>query len=304
MSSPLDLDRYFARIGYDGPRAATLDVLRDLQRLHTQTIPFENLNPLTGRRVLLALPELVAKLVEQRRGGYCYEHNLLFAQVLTQLGFAVTPLSARVLWRRDPATVPARTHMTLRVDIGDDAWMTDVGFGLVTPTAPLRLVAGEAQPTTLEPYRFAAAARDAFDLEVKTGDLWAKVYRFDLQRTEPIDYEVMNWYVSTHPDSFFVANLVACRIAPAARRVLFNDLYTERTPDGRKEERRITGALELDACLRDEFGIDARGIDLAELFERVVSRSEQQAARDPRTEQAAHEAHEAHKPQAPAEGTR
>jgi len=301
MSSPLHLDRYFARIGYDGPRAATLDVLRDLQRLHTQTIPFENLNPLTGRRVLLALPELVDKLVEQRRGGYCYEHNLLFAQVLTQLGFEVTPLSARVLWRRDPATVPARTHMTLRVDIGDDAWMTDVGFGLVTPTAPLRLVAGEAQQTTLEPYRFAAAARDAFDLEVKTGDMWSKVYRFDLQRTESIDYEVMNWYVSTHPDSFFLANLVACRIAPAARRVLFNDLYTERAPDGRKEERHVTSALELEACLRDEFGIDARGIDLAELFERVVRRREPQATHSAQPTQAGHDPHA---PQTPAEGTR
>lgn len=271
MSCPLDLDRYFARIGYAGPRAATLDVLRELQRLHTQTIPFENLDPLAGRRVSLTLPDLVDKLIVQRRGGYCYEQNLLFAQALMQLGFSVTPLSARVLWRRDAATVPARTHMTLRIDVGEHAWLADVGFGVATPTAPLRLIAGEAQQTPLESYRFADAAREAFDLEVKTGDIWEKLYRFDLQRAESIDYEVMNWYVSTHPDSFFLANLVACRVTPAARRVLFNDLYSERAADGRKDERRLADAQQLDACLREAFGIDLQGIDLAQLFERVVT---------------------------------
>jgi N-hydroxyarylamine O-acetyltransferase len=277
LSSSLDLDRYFARIGYTGPQVATLDVLRDLQRLHTQTIPFENLDPLAGRQVRLTLPALVDKLLVQRRGGYCYEHNLLFAQVLTQLGFKVTPLSARVLWHRDPATALPRTHMTLCVDSGEHTWLTDVGFGIVTPTAPLRLIAGEAQQTTLEPYRFADAAHHAFDLEVKSGDLWQKVYRFDLQRTEWVDYDMMNWYVSTHPDSFFLANLVVCRIAPAARRVLFNDLYTERAPDGRKQERRLASAQELAGCLHDAFGITAEGIDLAALFARIAARREPHA---------------------------
>jgi N-hydroxyarylamine O-acetyltransferase len=71
MSGSFDLDRYFARIGYDGPRAATIDVLRELQRLQPLAIAFENLDPLTDRRVSLALPDLMGKLIDRRRGGYC-----------------------------------------------------------------------------------------------------------------------------------------------------------------------------------------------------------------------------------------
>ncbi|MDI9653676.1 arylamine N-acetyltransferase, partial [Burkholderia cenocepacia] len=70
MTDSFDLSRYFSRIGYDGPAAPTLDVLRRLHLLHPQAIPFENLNPLTGARVALDLPAIVDKVVERRRGGY------------------------------------------------------------------------------------------------------------------------------------------------------------------------------------------------------------------------------------------
>jgi N-hydroxyarylamine O-acetyltransferase len=273
MSSSFDLDRYFSRIGYDGPRGATLDVLRDLQRLQPLAIPFENLNPLTGRRVSLALPELADKLIERRRGGYCFELNTLLAHVLMQLGFAVTPLLARVLWRRDPNTVTARSHTVLRIDLDGELWIADAGFGAVTLTAPLRLVAGAAQPTTLEPFRIADAARQSFDVEVKAGDTWMKLYRFEQQRVEWIDYEVANWYTSTHPESFFTDSLVVCRVVPGGRLTLFNDRLTERSKEGRTTEQRIESARELDACLREAFGIDVGDIDVAAIFERVEGRT-------------------------------
>ena len=108
MSNAIDLDLYFSRIGYEGPRTATLGVLRELHRLHPRAIPFENLDPLAGRTVSLELPAIVSKLLERRRGGYCFEQNKLFAHVLMQLGFRVTPLIARVLWGREAnAVAPA-----------------------------------------------------------------------------------------------------------------------------------------------------------------------------------------------------
>lgn len=268
-----DLDRYFARIGYDGPRTPTLDVLRELQRRHAHAIPFENLDPLTGRRVSLTLSDVSDKLVERRRGGYCFEQNRLFAHALMQLDFRITPLMARVLWGREPGAVTPRTHMLLRVDLDDGPWMADVGFGTVTLTSPLRIVAGEPQQTTLELFRLAAASNDAFDLELQTGDTWAKVYRFDLNRVEWIDCEVSNWFTSTHPESFFTTDLVVTRVMPEGRATLFDDRLTERTRDGRVTERKVADAAEMAHLLRDRFGIDVGDIDIAGIFGRVKGRA-------------------------------
>jgi N-hydroxyarylamine O-acetyltransferase len=269
MSGTLDLHRYFARIGYTGPQAATLDVLRDLQRLHPLAIPFENLDPLTGRGVALDLAAIEDKLVVRGRGGYCFEQNGLFARVLMQLGFDVTPMIARVLWGREPDAITPRTHMLLRVTIDDEPWIADVGFGAVTLTAPLRLQAGSAQPTTHEPFRLADASNGAFDLEVQFGETWMKMYRFDLQRAEWVDYEVSNWYTSAHPSSFFTTSLVVCRVTPEGRLTLFNDRLTARSKDGEAIERQIESAHELETCLRDTFLIAVGDIDVADIFRRV-----------------------------------
>src|SRR5689334_22686545 len=106
-----DLDSYLARIGYDGPRAPTLPVLRALTAAHTQAIPFENLDVLLGRRIDLAIDAVFDKLVRRRRGGYCFEQNGLLLQVLQALGFEARPVSARVRIDRPRTDTPPRTHM-------------------------------------------------------------------------------------------------------------------------------------------------------------------------------------------------
>src|SRR5881398_483010 len=119
--SALDLDAYLARIGYQGGLSPTAAVLKALHSAHVFSIPFENLDILLGRPILLDLESLQAKLVHGKRGGYCFEQNLLFAAVLEQLGFAVTRLAARV--RRGAARLLPRTHMTLRVEVEGAAWL-------------------------------------------------------------------------------------------------------------------------------------------------------------------------------------
>jgi N-hydroxyarylamine O-acetyltransferase len=272
MPHAIQLDRYFARIGYDGPRLPTLDVLRAIQRLHPQSIPFENLDPLTGRRVQLDPAAIEAKLVDGRRGGYCFEQNRLFAQALAELGFHVTPLIARVMWGRDANAVTARTHMLLRIDLDDVAWIADVGFGRATPTGPLRIVTGEPQHTPHETFRLADAWRGALDLEVNSGDRWTKTYRFDLQPAEWIDYEVANWYTSTWPESLFVNDLVVCNTQPEGRTILLNTKLSVTDTRGGRAERTLADAAELATCLRDVFGIDAAGFDLADVFRCVAER--------------------------------
>ncbi|MFM0737662.1 arylamine N-acetyltransferase [Paraburkholderia xenovorans] len=275
MSHSVDLARYFTRIGYQGPREPTLDVLRNLQALHPRAIPFENLNPITRRPVKLDLESVEEKLVAQHRGGYCFEHNALFANVLTQLGFSIAPLLGRVVWGHPLDAIVPRTHMVLRVDIDNEAWIADVGFGSVTLTAPLRLAAGLAQPTPLGTFRLADASHGALQLEVQSkDDSWARIYRFDLQPVEWVDYETSNWYTSTSPDSIFASTLIVCRVLPESRLSLFNDQLNERAGNGQLiSERTLASADELAACLHEAFGLNTGDIDLAELFERVRSRA-------------------------------
>ena len=152
----IDLDAYFHRVGYAGPRAATLEALRWLHARHAEAIPYENLDPLVGRPVRLDPASLERKLVRGGRGGYCFEQNLLFRHVLEALGFRVTGLAARVLWNAVEGVVPPRGHMVLRVELADGPYLADVGFGGQSLTGPLRR-AGASWAVVAEPAGGAAA---------------------------------------------------------------------------------------------------------------------------------------------------
>ncbi|MEX3694009.1 arylamine N-acetyltransferase [Paraburkholderia sp. BR14263] len=276
----LDLDAYFARIGYDGPRTATLAVLRELQRLHPLAIPFENLDPLAGRHVSIKLPDIVAKLVTKRRGGYCFEHNTLLAHVLMQLGFTVTPLAARVLYGREPGARTPRTHMLLRVEAQGDTWLVDGGFGAATLRAPLSFSTDAEQPTPHEPARLVTLSANERKLQLHDGEKWFDLYRFELTPAEWVDYEVANWYTSASPESFFTFSLIACIAREGGRAILFNERFTERDAQGQvSEERNLANGAELAHCLRERFGIDLAGgdagqrIDADALYARMTSHS-------------------------------
>jgi N-hydroxyarylamine O-acetyltransferase len=270
MSNGIRLPAYFTRIGYAGPTQPTLPVLRALHALHPRAIPFENLDPLRGERVLLDLDAIQDKLITRRRGGYCFEQNLLFAAVLTELGFDVTPLLARVRWMRADDVMTAKSHMLLRIALPEGVFIADVGFGGVTLLSPLRLEPDVVQFTEFEPARLLYAAADKhFQLELKLGSTWHTVYRFDLRPTYRIDHEVSNWYTCTHPDSHFTYNLTVCHALVDGRAMLSNDRLTVRRCDGRDSRRHLESAQELAECLSGMFGLDITGIDVDMIFERV-----------------------------------
>ena len=250
----IDLDGYFARIGYRGTRAPTLETLRALHLRHTLAIAFENLDPFLRRPVRLDLPALEQKLVRGGRGGYCFEHNLLFKAALDALGFRVAGLAARVVWNQpDGATLP-RTHMLLRIAIDGQDHIADVGFGGQTLTGPIRLVAGIEQTTPHEPFRLLEAG-DGFVMQMLIGGDWKPLYRFDRQEQLLPDYEIANWYVSTHPESRFVNNLTVARPAADRRYALFNTEFAVHHLGGRSEQRRLAGAREIRGVLREVFGL-------------------------------------------------
>lgn len=273
----IDLEAYFARIGYTGPCQPTTETLQALQMLHPAKIPFEAIDALLGRRIDLS-PEAVAdKLVSRKRGGYCFEQNNLFKNVLSQLGFHVESLIARVYWRIPAAKLPtARTHMVLRVSSEGKQWLADVGFGSIVPTTPLVWSLGEVQSTAHETYRLTQEGEETI-LEAKHCDNWAPVYRISPEQQLPVDYELASWFTSTHPRSRFCRELVVACTTPRYRAGLLENRLTIRSCQGEVKQEFLT-VNELKDALFDIFGL-AMEKDWLPVLEKAVIAGESLAAR-------------------------
>jgi N-hydroxyarylamine O-acetyltransferase len=253
MSAEFDADAYCMRIGYRGPRSATLQVLRDIHALHPAAITFENLDVLLKRPIRLELDALVDKMVRRGRGGYCFEQNTLFMTALQVLGFAVRSVAARVQWNAG-GRVSARNHMSLLVSMPEGEYLADVGFGGLTMTAPLRLEPDTEQPTAHGLYRLVRVAEE-FQLQARVDGEWAPMYQFSLADETPADWEVANWFISTAPASIFTHTLLLARPTAGCRYALRNNRLRLHRVDGTTEERIIKSAEELTGVLRYEFNL-------------------------------------------------
>jgi N-hydroxyarylamine O-acetyltransferase len=245
------LDAYLARIGHTGPLSADADTLFALHRSHVDAIPFENLDIQMGRGISLDPVALQAKLVGHRRGGYCFEQNRLFAMALESAGFAVSTLEARVRARPPGALLP-RTHMVLGVALGGRRWLADVGFGGDGLIEPVRVDGGDARQ--LESSYRVRPEGPLSVLQRRTEAGWEDLYAVLPDPVHPIDFEVANWYTSTHPDSAFVLTLTAQRITNGARHVLRNLTYS--VVRGAARETTQIARTDLVPLLAGTFGID------------------------------------------------
>ena len=250
----VDLDAYFERIGFVGPAWPTLDVLVELQFRHVAAIPFENLSPLLGEPVPLDAASLQDKLVARRRGGWCFEHNLLFTHVLRSVGFEVAALAARVRWNVPHGVATPRSHCLMCVRINGIPYISDVGFGGLTLTAPLRLETGLVQETPHEAHRLVGEGQ-GYALEAQVAGEWQRLYVFDLNEQVQADYEVSSWYLANHPESQFVKGLICARADVDRRHALRNTRYAVHHPGGRTERRFIGDVAEMKRVLVDELRI-------------------------------------------------
>jgi N-hydroxyarylamine O-acetyltransferase len=253
--SAFDLDAYFARVGYAGPRRASLDVLRELHLRHTLAIPFENLNPLLGWPVRLDTASIVRKLVHDRRGGYCFEQNLLFAHALHAIGFRLRGLAARVVYNAPGAAITPRSHMLLAIALGEETVLADVGFGGLTLTGPLVLQSGLEQSTPHEPFRVVAAADGVHDMDARLGETWTTLYRFTLETAYLADYEMTSWYLCHAPGSRFTSMLMAARPIEGARYALRNNVLTRHSHSTGSERRLLASGAALRGVLEHELGL-------------------------------------------------
>jgi N-hydroxyarylamine O-acetyltransferase len=266
-----DLSAYLQRIGYDGPRTPTLETLRALQARHTASITFENLNPMMGWPVPIDIDSVQEKIVHGGRGGWCFEQNLLFSQALRAIGFTVTDLAARVLWGGEEDAITRRSHMLLYVSLHGEPYIADVGFGGQTLTGPIRLQLDVTQSTPHEDFRLVRVGDD-FKLQTHIGDSWRSLYRFDLQPQFPADYDVINYYLSTHPTSPFRTSLRVARTLPGLRRGLVNNQLSLHYLNGATEKRLLVDVAEIRGVLSEVFGLPLpAGPDLDRAIARVCN---------------------------------
>jgi N-hydroxyarylamine O-acetyltransferase len=252
--SQADLSAYFERIGFTGEARPDRQTLEALVAGHTGTIPFENLNPFLGLPVLLTPEALMRKLVRQRRGGYCYEQNGLFSQVLEAIGFDFTPLAARVQWNQLTDGVTPRTHKLLLVHLPEGELLADVGFGGAVCTGVLDLVADIPQSTPHERFRL-VQADGHWQQQIEIQGEWRPTYRFDLTPQHDVDDELGNWWTSANPTSHFTFTLIAARSPVGRRHALRNFDYSVHVLGGESEKRRLRPE-EVCEVLGSDFGIE------------------------------------------------
>jgi len=256
MSAPrlTNTNLYLQRLGFDAPPPPMLDTLRQLQSRHTAQFVFENLATISAEPVLIDLVSIEDKVLQQGRGGYCYELNHLFYALLLELGFDARAISGRVVMNQPEGSWTARTHRLSLVTIDGVRYITDVGFGGMVPTAPLLLDSEDEQPTPHEPYRIDKQA-DGYLLRAKVAAEWRPMYLFDLQRQEDIDYTVGNWYVSTHPESPFAQRLMVARTGDGWRKTLNNGSFAVHHIGSDSERRDVVDVGELIGLMQREFDL-------------------------------------------------
>jgi N-hydroxyarylamine O-acetyltransferase len=256
-ATTFDFDAYAERIGLTERPDIT-----HLHRAHVAAIPFENLDPHAGIPVSLQIEDLQRKLVTERRGGYCFEQNLLLKAALQALGADVQPMLARVRLGAPPGTIRPRSHLVLRVQHEGASWLADVGFGIGTPLQPLPF--GPTGEHTQAGWRF-RVIQDGAELVLQTADDsgWIDLYGFVPEPVPPVDLETSNWFTSTHSNSPFVTGLVISSQSWDGRRLRLSDsdelALTERTPDS-ETVTPLTRA-EIPRVLEERFGLRGFALD-------------------------------------------
>jgi len=275
-----DLDAYLERIGLRSGYDPTLETLRAVISAHCTAIPFENIDVLLGRPPQLDLASLQKKLVHEKRGGYCFEQNLLLRAALRALGFSASGLIARVV-RGGPADAPrVACHMVVRVELPEGSFLVDAGFGNLTPTAPLAMRPTFEQETPHELMRLQPVGSELV-LQAKIGDDWESQWRLCSHVPVDPDYEVANWFTATHPQSVFVNNMIVARPGPRGERHTFlNGRVTLYRADGTAERHQLADDASIADALRVRFGLALRAEDLRSALE-VLARNGRRGAEHP-----------------------
>lgn len=252
-----NLYAYYERINYTGKSDASFETLNALHIAHTFNIPFENLDVFYKKPPSLENEALYKKIVENKRGGYCFEMNGLFSFVLKQLGFKVTDLLAR--GTLDGIQYFSKRHQVLMVEIQDKRYLVDVGYGNDGIAAPLLLEEGIEQPQFTNVYRFLIDPKFGYVLQRKVNDTYQYMYAFKLDECYPMDFLMSNHFTATYPESFFL-KMKLCTMPTKEGRITLTDDHFKIVSNGQVSEKKISGDIEFNELLKKHYGLDLDSI--------------------------------------------
>lgn len=240
---------YLDRLQVESAGPPDLAMLRVLHRRHLEHVPFENLSVHLGEPIVLDDVELVAKIVDRHRGGFCYELNGGFAWLLRSLGYRVDLLEAGV-FHSDGSPGPHFDHLVLRVEL-DQRWLVDVGFG-DNFIEPIPLQAGVDTADRNGAFRLDAVATGEAAMDLRRDG--KPQYRVALTSYRLAAFDEMARFHQTSPQSHFTQNIVCSMLTPTGRSTISGRTLIV-THDAQRTERDLDDDALL-ACYRDTFGID------------------------------------------------
>ena len=255
----MDIYTYLARLQYFTPIKPDAQTLQGLHLAHMQNVPFENLDIGLKRPILLSEEALWDKIVAQKRGGFCYELNGLFAWLLKEIGFDVAYLNARVFNGEGNLGIDF-DHLALLVRIRNESgrWLADVGFG-DSFNEPLRFEERGEQPQGLRSYRLEQTADGYITWQKNYDGSWERQYFFDLRpRVFPMEYEPACLYHQTSPKSSFTRRSIISRATPEGR-VSLEAGRLILTKNGQRSERTLQDQDEYDLLLKEYFNVTLEG---------------------------------------------
>lgn len=246
------MEKYLSRIGLGGLELKSdFDSLRLLQRSHLLTVPFENLDIHWKRPIVIDTKKFYEKIVDEKRGGFCYELNGLFNELLVSLGFRTRLVSARVFNGSEHG--PEYDHAAIIVTIGDEEYLADVGFGDFT-AEPLQFVPDKAQQDAAGFFVIRKFDDQYFEVAKRDGDVWKSEYIFqDIARNLP-EFGEMCDFQQYSPDSHFIKGKVCSLMIENGRKTLTDKSYIV-TQLGQRSENAVNSESEFTDILIREFGM-------------------------------------------------
>lgn len=245
---------YLSRIHLD-TCYLNFDGLKSLQEQQMEHIPFENLDIVVGREIVLSHEHLFRKIITQKRGGYCFELNLLYAELLVSLGFCLKPVLARV-WLSNPKKTPPRNHLANLVDLDGKTFITDVGFAGLVTRVPLDINDPTPVNDTDGLVRVIPFSDDQYMIQRQTQSDWENLYSFENVAISKEDIEISNYYMSTHPNSHLIQHKCIGKNTREGRVGVFNNKLTTRNKRNSLHSKRVEFGERWLEMIKEEFSIE------------------------------------------------
>jgi N-hydroxyarylamine O-acetyltransferase len=251
----MDTNQYLKRIHYSGERTPTLEVLSELQKNHLLHVPFENLD--IYNKIKIDLRDTYDKVVIRNRGGFCYELNGLFYQLLKDLGFPVKMVSARV-FDKEKGFGPEYDHMAIITTIGHDNYLVDVGFGEFA-FHPLKIESGLESHDPRGLFRMETTDNINFVVKKKNpeGD-FMREYLFSAMERQSEDFANMCAYHQTNPESHFTQKRI-CTLPTEEGRITLTGNTLKIKAYGNLTEKQLANEAEVQQVLAHYFLIKTQG---------------------------------------------